>query len=90
MKSDMNSTKSYKMNQEMTPSLLQFLPMRLPRRRRAWLAASLIRLSFPSVFAQGEFSSFWAKFKSVVVAGDKTAVADMTKFPLSMPYEVKP
>ena len=29
------------------------------------------------------------KFKSAVIAGDKAAVAEMTKFPLSMPYEVK-
>jgi hypothetical protein len=34
--------------------------------------------------------AFWQKFKSAVIAGDKAAVAEMTKFPLSMPYEVKP
>ena len=32
---------------------------------------------------------FWQKFKSAVIAGDKATVAEMTKFPLSMPYEVK-
>ena len=89
MNSDMKSTKSYKITQEMSPSLLQFLAMRLPRRRRGWLAAILILLSFPSVFAQSEFSAFWTKFKAAVIAGDKAAVAEMTKFPVSMPYEVK-
>jgi hypothetical protein len=29
------------------------------------------------------------KFKSAVIAGDKATVAEMTKFPLSMPYLVK-
>ncbi|HYT23947.1 MAG TPA: hypothetical protein VEW05_27355 [Candidatus Polarisedimenticolia bacterium] len=46
-------------------------------------------LLFPSAFAQTDFSAFWKKFKSAVIAGDKAAVAEMTKFPLSMPYEVK-
>jgi hypothetical protein len=56
---------------------------------RTWLATILILSSFPSAFAESDFSTFWQKFKSAVIAGDKAAVADMTKFPLSMPYEVK-
>ena len=56
---------------------------------RSWLAGILILLLFPSAFAQTDFSAFWKKFKSAVIAGDKAAVAEMTKFPLSMPYEVK-
>jgi hypothetical protein len=39
--------------------------------------------------AQNDFSAFWKKFKNAVVAGDKAAVAGVTKFPLSMPYGVK-
>jgi hypothetical protein len=39
--------------------------------------------------ANTDFSAFWQKFKSAVVAGDKAAVAEMTKFPVSMPYGVK-
>jgi hypothetical protein len=54
-----------------------------------WLAGVLILLSFSNVFAQNDFSTFWKKFKSAVIAGDKAVVAEMTKFPLSMPYEVK-
>src|SRR5262245_34586956 len=56
---------------------------------QTWLAGVLILLSFPSAFAESDFSAFWKKFKSAVVAGDRAAVAEMTKFPLSMPYEVK-
>ena len=56
---------------------------------QTWLAGVLILLSFPSAFAESDFSAFWQKFKSAVIGGDKAMVADMTKFPLSMPYEVK-
>ena len=56
---------------------------------QTWLAAVLILLLYPSAFAESDFSAFWKKFKSAVVAGDKAAVSEMTKFPLSMPYSVK-
>ena len=56
---------------------------------QTWLAGVLILLSFPNAFAESDFSAFWQKFKSAVIAGDKAMVADMTKFPLSMPYEIK-
>jgi hypothetical protein len=58
-------------------------------RGQAWLAAILILLLFPNAFAQTDFSTFWKKFRSTVIAGDKATVAEMTKFPLSMPYLVK-
>src|SRR5262245_61967476 len=54
-----------------------------------WLAGALILLSIQNAFADSDFSAFWKKFKSVVVAGDKAAVVEMTKFPVSMPYGVK-
>jgi hypothetical protein len=54
-----------------------------------WLAGVLILLSFPNAFAASDFSAFWQKFKSAVIAGDKATIAEMTKFPLSMAYEVK-
>jgi len=56
---------------------------------QTWLATILILSSFPSAFAESDFSAFWQKFKSAVIAGDKASIAEMTKFPLSMPYEVK-
>jgi hypothetical protein len=53
------------------------------------LAGILILSLFSSAFAESDFSTFWREFKSAVIAGDKAKVADMTKFPLSMPYMVK-
>src|ERR1051326_7987574 len=58
-------------------------------RVQLWLAGALILLVFPNAFAESDFSAFWKKFKSAVIAGDKAAVAEMTKFPLSMPYGIK-
>ena len=58
-------------------------------RGQTWLAGILILLLFPNAFAETDFPAFWTKFKSAIVAGDKAAVAEMTKFPLSMPYLVK-
>ena len=58
-------------------------------RGRTWLVGILVLLLFPNAFAQSEFSTFWKKFRSAVIAGDKATVAEMTKFPLSMPYLVK-
>jgi hypothetical protein len=56
---------------------------------RTLLTAILILFFLPEAFGQSEFSAFWNKFRSVVIAGDKASVADMAKFPLSMPYLVK-
>ncbi len=58
-------------------------------RAQTWLAGLLILLSFPSAFAESDFSAFWNKFKSAVITGDKAAVAEMAKFPLSMSYGIK-
>jgi hypothetical protein len=58
-------------------------------RGQLWLAGIWILLSFPSAFAESEFSTFWQKFKAAVIAGDKAAVAEMTKFPVSMSYGIK-
>ena len=60
------------------------------------VVAFVVSCGLSSLAADGEhktantdFSAFWQKFKSAVVAGDKAAVAEMTKFPVSMPYGVK-
>lgn len=89
MKSDTDSTNSHNMTQALIPSILPFVTRRLPCRKWAWLSSILILLSSSSGFAQSEFSVFWKKFKSAVIAGDKAPVAEMTKFPLSMGYEGK-
>lgn len=49
----------------------------------------LVFALFSTNFAQQNINSFWKKFKSAIVTGDKNAVAKMTKLPLSMPYGVK-
>ena len=56
---------------------------------RTLVAAILILFFLPEAFGHSEFSAFWNKFRSAVIAGDKGSVADMAKFPLSMPYLVK-
>jgi len=48
-------------------------------RAQTWLAGVLILLSFPNAFAESDFSAFWKRFKSAVIAGDKAMVAEMTK-----------
>ena len=58
-------------------------------RAQTWLAGILILLPFSNAFAESDFSAFWKTFKSAVVAGDKAKVAEITKFPLSMPYGIK-
>src|SRR5881396_348915 len=67
------------------PALNSFVSIRaiIPK---TWIALVLILLSFPNAFAESDFSTFWTKFKSAVAAGDKATVAEVTKFPLSMPY----
>lgn len=54
-------------------------------RGQIWLAGILILFFFPNAFAQTDFSTFWKKFRAAIIAGDKASVAEMTKFPLSMP-----
>ncbi len=68
--------------------LSSFASIRMMRGRTS-LAGLLILFLSPNAFAESDFSTFWKKFRSAVIAGDKTTVAEMTKFPLSMPYLVK-
>jgi hypothetical protein len=68
--------------------LNSFISMRVSS-AQTWLPAILVLLSFPNAFAESDFSAFWKKFKSAVVAGDKASVGEMTKFPVSMPYGIK-
>ena len=89
MKSDTNSTNSHDITQELIPSILPFMTMRVPCPRWTWLASILTLLLFSNAFAESDFSAFWNKFRSAAIAGDKATLAEMTKFPLSMPYSVK-
>ena len=58
-------------------------------RGQTFLAGVLILLFSSSAFAESDFATFWKQFRSAVIAGDRVAVAQMTKFPVSMPYGVK-
>ena len=75
-------------NPPVSAGLDSFISMRVIS-AQTLLTAILIVLLVPNVFAQTDFSAFWKKFGSAVIAGEKAAVAEMTKFPLSMPYGVK-
>ena len=70
------------------PSIRACRPWRMIR-GQTLLAGILILLLLPSAFAQTDFSAFWKKFRPAVITGDKATVAEMTKFPVSMPYSVK-
>jgi len=39
--------------------------------------------------SQSDIDSFWVKFKNAVSTGDKDTVAELTRFPLEMPYGTK-
>ena len=41
------------------------------------------------VQADASMTAFWDKFKAAVINKDKTTVANLTQFPLGMPYMVK-
>lgn len=41
----------------------------------------------PATPAQNDsIKAFWGRFRAAVIKGDKAAVADMSQFPISMPY----
>jgi hypothetical protein len=52
---------------------------------KSLLAGVFALLFLPGAFAQTDFPAFWKKFEAAAVANDKSTVAEMTKFPLSMP-----
>ena len=59
-------------------------------RLKFFISIFLATLIFSSAAqAQSNINDFWKKFKTAVVKGDKAAVANMTRFPLEMPYGVK-
>jgi hypothetical protein len=40
------------------------------------------------VRADPSIDSFWAKFKAAVIKGDKESIANMSQFPITMPYGI--
>jgi hypothetical protein len=67
----------------------RFASLRVLRGQRLLFGVLILLLSFQTGLAQTDFSAFWKRFKSAVIAGDKAAVVEMTKFPVSMSYGVK-
>lgn len=61
--------------------------------RIKFLLIGVISLAFifdaANAQAQTNFDTFWTNFKTAVVKKDKSAVANLSKLPLSMPYGVK-
>lgn len=43
----------------------------------------------PSAQSNDTFNTFWQKFKTGVIRGDKEAVAALSKFPLGMSYGIR-
>jgi hypothetical protein len=52
------------------------------------ILATAARVSFVSAQNDPSLETFWTKFKTAVVKGDKTSVAAMSQFPIGMPYGV--
>jgi hypothetical protein len=76
------------------PELNSFASIRAGRAVAGDSRADLVSRNFDSLamskrFCADRFSDVLEKFKSAVIAGDKAMVAELTKFPLSMPYGVK-
>jgi hypothetical protein len=51
--------------------------------------ASLMPVVSNSARAEDSFQSFWQKFKTAVISGDKETVASLSKFPLGMSYGIR-
>ena len=51
---------------------------------------AIVLVQTPARTAQGDSSveAFWTKFKAAVIKSDKDAVAQLSQFPLGMPYGV--
>jgi hypothetical protein len=54
------------------------------------MVCGIFATCLPTVsYAQRNVNEFWRKFKTAVAENRRQAVADMTKFPLSMPFGMK-
>ena len=58
-------------------------------KKTAVICVLLLLTAIAAPAQRGEsVESFWQKFKTAVIAGDKQAVASMTRFPLAMSYGI--
>jgi hypothetical protein len=63
------------------------------KKARTKLLVLLVAIGFSSVSAfiaqtDPSIDTFWMKFRTAVIKGDKEAVATMVQFPITMPYGV--
>lgn len=54
----------------------------------ALIAIALVQTPARSLQGDSAVEAFWTKFKAAVIKGDKDAVAQLSQFPLGMPYGV--
>ena len=54
----------------------------------AVMAIALVNAPVQSAQGDTSVETFWTKFKAVVIKGDKNAVAQLSQFPIGMPYGV--
>ena len=54
----------------------------------ALIAIALVQTPARSLQGDSSVEAFWTKFKAAVIKSDKDAVAQLSEFPLGMPYGV--
>jgi hypothetical protein len=54
----------------------------------AMIAIALVNPPVQSAQGDASVEAFWTKFKAAVIKGDKDAVAQLSQFPIGMPYGV--
>jgi hypothetical protein len=54
----------------------------------AAMAIALVSARVQTTQGDTPMESFWTKFKAAVIKGDKNAVAQLSQFPIGMPYGV--
>jgi hypothetical protein len=54
----------------------------------AVMAIALVQTRARSAQGDSSVEAFWTKFKAAVIKGDKDVVAQLSQFPLGMPYGV--
>lgn len=54
----------------------------------AVMAIASVKAPVQSAQSDNSLETFWTKFKATVIKGDKDAVAQLSQFPIGMPYGV--
>jgi len=54
----------------------------------AVVAIALVKAPVQSAQGDNSLEAFWTKFRTAVIKGDKDAVAQLSQFPIGMPYGI--